>query len=145
MAVSVAAVMRQINNYFQVGCISGMIAISGNAIAPVPESPWVCVRGSWFHDDVYKLDDGKIRDVPVSLPDEEFEGRVWLLKPPADFLDLCKEISTYDDKNPVGAYQQETFGGYSYMRQATGKASTAWQDVFAVRLSAYRRPTTEVM
>lgn len=150
MAVSVAAVMRQINNYFEGGCISGMIAISGAAIVPKPDSPWVCIRGSWLHDGVYRVEDGKLvregqANYVWTLPDEEFDGRVWLLKPPEDFLDLCKEISAYDDKNPVGAYQQETFGGYSYMRQATGKAITAWQDVFAGRLSVYRRPTTEVM
>jgi hypothetical protein len=68
---------------------------------------------------------------------EEFDGRVWLLKPPADFLDLCAEISAYDDKNPAGAYAQESFGGYSYSRRNAG-GSTAWQDVFAGRLASYR-------
>ncbi len=143
MAVSVADVMRQISNYFEVGCISGRIAISGGAVAPVPQSPWVCVKGSWMHDGVYQVVDGKLDKLPGLLPDEEFEGRVWLLKPPADFLALCDEISAYDDKNPVGAYLKESFGGYSYMRrQVTGSA--AWEDVFAGRLAAFRRPFTEV-
>ena len=79
-----------------------------------------------------------MQDKDGALPDEQFTGRVWLLKPPADFLALCEEISTYDDKNPAGAYMQESFGGYSYMRRNSGERSTAWQDVFSGRLASYR-------
>lgn len=143
MAVSVAAVMRQINNFFEVGSISGRFAISGNAIAPAPESPWCYVSGSWMHDGAYRVTDGYLDEVLSDLPDEEFDGVVWLLKPPAAFLALCEEISAYDDKTPVGAYQQESFGGYSYMRRNTG-GSTAWQDVYAGRLAPYRKMYTEV-
>lgn len=143
MAVSVAAVMRQIHNYFEVGSISGVIAVSGNAIVPEPESPWCYVSGSWMHDGAWQVKDGKLVGLPDGLPDEEFNGRVWLLKPPADFLALCEEISAYDDKNPAGAYLQESFGGYSYMRRQT-TGSTAWQDVYAGRLAPYRRMFTEV-
>ena len=142
MAVSVAAVMRQINNFFEVGCIEGRIVISGNAIIPAPESPWCYVSGSWLHDGVYKLADGKIEQV-VLLPDEEFDGRIWLLKPPPEFLELCEEISAYDDKNPVGALMQESYGGYSYMRQQIS-GSSAWQTMFAKSLAPYRRMFTEV-
>lgn len=143
MAVSVAAVMRQINNYFEYGCIFGPIAVSGNAVAPVPDSPWCCIKGSLSHDGVWQLRDGKLQDMPGTLPDEEFDGRVWLLAPPADFLALCEEISVYDDKCPAGAYMQESFGGYSYMRSQAG--STAWQDVFAGRLAPYRKMYTGVV
>lgn len=143
MAVSVAAVMRHINNYFEVGCISGGFAISGNAIVPAPESPWCYVSGSWMHDGAWQVTSGTLQDMEGSLPDEEFDGRVWLLKPPPDFLALCEEISAYDQKNPVGAYLQESFGGYSYMRQQSS-GSKAWQDVYAGRLARYRKMFTEV-
>lgn len=141
MAVSVAAVMRHINNYFQVGSISGMIVISGNAIVPAPESPWCYVSGSWLHDGVWQVLGGKLQSMPGDLPDEEFDGRVWLLKPPADFLTLCEEISQYDDKNPVGAYTSEKFGGYSYTRAGEVKS---WMTAFAEKLWPYRRMYTEV-
>lgn len=144
MAVSVAAVMRQINNFFEVGHIDGLIVISGNAVTPAPESPWCCIRGSWLHDGVWQVCGGQLQDIPGNLPDEEYNGRLWLLKPPPDFLALCAEISAYDDKNPAGAYLQESFGGYSYMRRQTS-GSTAWQDVFAGRLAQYRHMWTEVM
>lgn len=143
MAVSVAAVMRQINNFFEVGCISGVIVISGNAIVPDPKTPWCCIRGSMCHDGVHMLAGPYLQGADTCGPDEEFDGRVWQLSPPADFLALCEEISNYDDKNPAGAYLQESFGGYSYTRQQT-TGSTAWQDVFAGRLAPYRRMFTEV-
>lgn len=143
MAISVAAVMRQINNYFEIGYIDGPVSIRGNALAPAPDTAWCCISGSRAHDGVWQVCGGKLQGMDGSLPDEEFEGRVWLLKPPAGFLTLCEEISTYDDKNPTGAYVQESFGGYSYMRRQGG-GSTAWQDVYAGRLAPYRRMFTEV-
>lgn len=144
MAVSVAAVMRQINNFFEVGSISGMIAISGNAIVPAPESPWCYISGSWFHNGAWKVSQGRLQDMPENLPDEEFDGRVWMLNPPPDFLALCEEISAYDDKNPTGALMQESFGDYSYMRNSA-TAGKGWQAAFAARLTPYRRVLTEVM
>lgn len=142
MAVSVAAVMRHINNYFEVGCIFGGFAISGNAIAPVPESPWCFVKGSWMHDGVHKVIGPGMLDISGFHADEEFEGRVWLLKPPAEFLALCELISAYDDANPVGALQAEKFGGYSKTRFAN--APHSWQGAFEAHLAPYRRMFTEV-
>lgn len=142
MAVSVAAVMRHINNYFEVGCISGGFAISGNAIVPAPESPWCYVSGSWMHDGAWQVTSGTLQDMEGSLPDEEFDGRVWLCKPPAEFLALCEQISAYDSQNPVGALQSEKFGGYSKTR--FHNAARSWQDAFAVHLAPYKRMFTEV-
>ena len=142
MAVSVAAVMRHINNFFEVGHIKGFFAISGNALSPVPETPWCYVSGSWMHDGLYRLADGKLEDVMDFLPDEEFDGLVWLLKPPAEFLALCELISAYDDANPVGALQAEKFGGYSKTRFTN--APQSWQGAFEAHLAPYRRMFTEV-
>nr|MBR4281672.1 hypothetical protein [Clostridia bacterium] len=143
MSVSVADVMRHINNYFEVGCLSGLMYIDGNAVIPAPEAPWCYISGSWMHEGVWQLCDGRIQDMPGNLPDEEFDGRVWLLKPPPDFLALCARISEYDDKNPAGALMTEKFGDYSYSRRSSA-SSYAWEDVFAKELRPYRRPFTEV-
>lgn len=143
MAVNVAAVMRQINNYFEVGHMDGTIVISGNAILPVPRAEWCFVKGSMTHDGVWQVSDGVLTDVTAYHPDEEFDGRIWLLSPPADFLALCSEISAFDDKNPTGAYLQESFGGYSYIR-SQNIAGRSWRDVFKERLAPYRRMFTEV-
>lgn len=143
MSISVAAVMRQINNFFEVGYVDGRFAISGNAIVPAPDSAWCYISGSMLHDGVWQVCGGKLQGMTGGLPDEEFDGRVWLLKPPADFLVLCDEISAFDEKNPVGALMQESFGGYSYMRQQSTVGGT-WQDAYAKRLTHYRRMFTEV-
>ena len=65
----------------------------------------------------------------------------------AAFVALVEEISAYDDKNPVGALQSESFGSYSYSRDSAGSVPGAagWQGAFAGRLNDYQRLTSEVM
>lgn len=144
MAVSVAAVMRQCRNYFEDGYIQGTFRITGNAL-PEVDWPWVFVSGSVFHDGVWQMQDGYLtgRD-ENELPDEEFTGKVWLLSPPHDFLALCKTIAEYEEKNPIGAPVQESFGNYSYMRNMRSGQSNGWASVFAGQLAPYRRMYTEV-
>ena len=73
---------------------------------------------------------------------------MWLLSPPASFLALAKQISEYDDKNPVDALQSESFGAYSYSRGASGTSvvgAAGWRGAFAAQLRDYQRLTSEVM
>ena len=143
MAVALAAVMRQIRNYFNRGDrpYSGEVTITGNVLLPAQAAPYVAIHGSAWHDGVYAVIGGALQDVPDGLPDETFTGLVWHLYPPADFLDLCKQISAYDDKHPTGAYASETFGDYSYSRSG---GAQPWQQAYAAQLNAYRRMFTEV-
>lgn len=146
MAVSVAAVMRQCRNYFQTGYIDGTFRITGNALHGVSGAHFVFISGSAYHDGVWEMCDSYLtgRDV-AGLHDEEFTGRVWLLNPPPEFLELCATIKTYEEKNPVGALVQERFGEYSYMRGQAGTARDAsWQVAFGLALAPYRRMFTEV-
>ena len=144
MAVSVAAVMRQCRNFFQTGYVDGTFSITGNRL-PVDDAPWVYVSGSAYHDGVWKLADGYLtgRDVD-GLPDETFTGRVWILNPPADFLDLCAEIVDYEKKNPLGAYVSESFGAYSYTRNYRAGMDQSWAAMFSAQLAPYRKMYTEV-
>lgn len=146
MAVSVAQVMRQCRNYFEIGYIDGTFRITGNALSDVPGGHWVYISGSLYHDGVWELCEGYLTGRDVSgLNDEEFDGRVWLLNPPPEFLDMCKAIKEYEEKNPVGALVQEKFGEYSYMRGQAGTARDAsWQSAFGPSLAPYRRMFTEV-
>ena len=146
MAVSVAAVMRQCRNYFETGYIDGTFRITGNALSGAEGAKWVFISGSLYHNAVWEIVDGYLtgRDVD-GLPDEEFDGRIWFLDPPPDFLELCKTIKTYEEKNPVGALAQERFGEYSYMRGMSGRASdSSWTAAFSAELLPYRRMYTEV-
>lgn len=146
MSVSVAAVMRQCRNYFETGYIDGTFRITGNALSGADGAHWVYISGSAFHNGVWEVCDGYLTGRSVEgLHDEEFEGRVWLLDPPEEFLELCETIKTYEEKNPVGAFVQERFGEYSYMRGQMGKAvDMGWQAAFAPALTEYRRMFTEV-
>lgn len=141
MALTVADVMRHINNIFDEGYIDGTFAISGDQLTVVPPYPWVCIQGSMMHDGVYRMQDGKLEGVGENLPDEEFTGRVWLLKPPPGFLRLCDEIIAYEAKNPTGALQSESFGSYSYTRGGSG----TWMATFGPNLWMYRKPFAKVV
>lgn len=147
MAVSVSAVMRHCRNYFETGYIDGVFRITGNALPEAKGAHFVYISGSMYHDGVWEICDGYLTGRDVSgLHDEEFDGRVWLLAPPIDFLETCKTIREYEEKNPVGAMQSESFGEYSYTRQSLSGANglTGWQAAFRGQLAPYRRMFTEV-
>ena len=105
MAVSVAAVMRQCRNYFETGYIDGTFRITGNALSGADGAHWVYISGSACHNGVWEVYDGYLTGRSVAgLHDEEFEGRIWFLDPPPEFLALCETIKTYVAKKPVGEY-----------------------------------------
>lgn len=144
MLQTVSALMSQCRNYFETGYIDGTFRITGNVLEGVEGAHYVYISGSLYHNGVWELCDGYLtgRDVG-GLHDEEFDGRVWVLTPPPDFLDLCKSIKAYDEKNPMSAIIRETFGGYSreWASEMMGKTGA---EVFANRLIVYRRMFTEV-
>lgn len=145
MAVSVAAVMRQCRNYFETGYIDGTFRITGNALSGADGARWVYISGSECHNGVWEVYNGYLTGRSVAgLHDEEFEGRIWFLDPPPEFLALCETIKTYEEKNPVGAFAQERFGEYSYMRNMRSGADTGWAASFRNELAQYRRMFTEV-
>lgn len=124
--------------------MTGEFVITGNSLSPAPDAPFVAIKGSAYHNGVYSLLDGEMIDAPDK--DETFDGVVYPLRPPDDFLALCKDISAFDDKSPVGAMQSETFGGYSYTRASGANGGVAtWQNAYASRLIPFKRMFSEVM
>ena len=77
-------------------------------------------------------------------PNETFDGCIWLLYPPRDFLALCEQIAEFETKTPVGALQSESLEGYSYSRASGKNGLLTWQEAFASRLRPYRRMFSEV-
>ena len=136
--------MCQCRNYFETGYIDGTFRIAGNVLEGVSGAHFVYISGSLYHDGVWEMCDGYLtgRDV-TGLHDEEFDGRVWFLNPPPDFLSICQSVKTYEEKNPMSAVIRETFGGYSreWANEMMGKSGA---EVFANRLIPYRRMFTEV-
>lgn len=95
------------------------------------------IVGSVFNDGVYKYGE-------ETLIDEEFDGAIWAMYVPADFVILASEISSWAVNNADtlnSPYQSESFGGYSYSKgnSASGTGAYGWQDQFAARLNPYRR------
>lgn len=140
MAVSMAAVMRRVRNFFERECIEDTFTITGGVLEPVPDAPYIAISGSAWHDGVFPAG-----PLPEPGHDEAFDGKVWGLHPPDDFIALCDEINAYNDKNPIGAPQSESFGAYSYTRGSTGSAAgNGWEAAFAGQLLPFRRMFTEV-
>ena len=96
------------------------------------------VIGSVFNDGVYCFNE------ELTLEDETFDGAIWLMAIPKDFLALAKEIEDWKEQY-AGAlnspYQSESFGGYSYSKASgkNGGGAVTWQDAFASKLNLYRR------
>ncbi len=149
MAVTVGAVMRECKNYFERGFGDGEHTIAEGSLQPndsLTAGAWVAIKGSAFHDGVFRLGGGgTLEGLPEGLPDETFVGRVWTLGPPADFLALCDEIAAFDRKTPVSGLASESFGQYS-RTMVTGRdgAVLHWQSAYAQRLATWRRMFTEV-
>lgn len=140
MSVTVAAVMRRVRNYFEQGYCRGSFDVVDGRLSPAPSAGWVAIQGSRFHDGVYPLTGGRLASLTENLPDEHFEGTVWLLAPPADFLALCERIRAYQESQDAQPLQSERFGDYSYTRASLRD----WSEAFARELIPFRRMMTEV-
>ena len=146
MAVSIAAVMRHCRNFFEVGYLDGTFRITGNALPDAKDAHYVYISGSMYHDGVWEICNGYLTGKSIEgLEDEEFDGRVWLLAPPIDFIETVKAMQEYEEKNPVSALASETFGGYSRTWATGGKPSDrSAMAVFRDSIAPYIRMFTEV-
>ena len=83
------------------------------------DGQYYLVSGSIFNDGVYQYHKGNT----APLQEETFNGVVVPLAIPKPFLSLVDEISEWQAKNGnLGAYQSESFGGYSYSRATNSRA-----------------------
>lgn len=130
-------VMREIRNYFPRDTYSGIFTIKNGIISPscLLNGQYYMIEGSLFNDGVHVYGD---TDAQTS---ETFDGYITVLAPPKAFLELVKEIESYQSKyGDATPYTSESFGGYSYSK-ATGSNGSAlsWADVFGKRLNAWRK------
>ena len=140
---------KECNNYFvydRKDMHFGDFAIVNGAL-DVSSSPMLLngqyfrIVGSVFNDGVYKYP-------ATGLKDEEFNGAIWSMSVPPDFVDLAKEIEDWlklDDvkKSIDSPYQSESFGGYSYSKESgtDGSGGVTWQTHFASKLNVWRKAT----
>lgn len=144
MAVSIDDVMRFCCNFFERGYRDGEFVLSDNTLSPTVDGGYVYISGSKHSDGAYRLGVSGQLLTDATLEDETFAGRVWALCPPPAFLALYEEIKAYEEKNPAGSLQSESFGAYSYSRSSGSNGTTTWQEAFSGRLACFRRMFTEV-
>ncbi len=137
MIVTVPDVMRLTRAYFPISHLDCNWAVTEGHLSPEAFLPgeWIAIE----HDGpagVYRLDArGRLPDVA----DTRWQGRIWRLSPPADFLRLCEEIAEWAAKHPDPTLASEQFGAYHYTRSAS-----SWAEAFAAALRPYVRMYTEV-
>lgn len=90
------------------------------------------IYGSVFNDGVYKFTGDLYFD-----NDETFEGVIFELRIPADFLKLVEEIESFQAKyGEASPYISESFGGYTYNK---GTREVSWRESFGNRLRTWRK------
>lgn len=146
MTHTIAAVMAETRNYFtrkEVPPISGSITISGGMVVSHEiNAPYIYIKGSTFRDGLWEMAGKSL--VKDNHPNETFDGCIWLLYPPNDFLYLCEQIAEFEAKTPAGALQSESLEGYSVTFASGKNGLLTWQEAFAFRLRPFRRMFTEV-
>ena len=148
-------VCRELNNYFEYDKVFGKFEIiNGSLILPqhlkaekgetlrIQDDQYFRIAGSVFNDGVYQFP-------ATGLHDETFDGALWLLAFPIDFVALVSDIEEWQKKNggvdsaAMSPFTSESFGGYSYLKGSSdtgsGKGANTWQGAFKARLNAYRR------
>ena len=145
----ISAVCAHIHNYFEVDDATGERLIypgtytieNGSITLPfLDDGQYFRVFGSKKNNGVhvYGADD---------LKDETFNGVIWEMRPPQEFLELVDEISDWMDKygdtmkNP---YQSEdVIGVYRYTKMTSGKVTgdyiATWQNVYKDQLNEWRK------
>ncbi|ANU42190.1 hypothetical protein ADH75_02975 [Flavonifractor plautii] len=131
-------VLQHLNNWFLVpeGIHAGEFTVQDGSITLpfLQTGQYFRVMGSVFNDGLHQYP-------AQDMTDETFDGVLWALAVPKAVISLADEIAVWDEKNGAqGPYTSESFGGYSYSK-ATNASGVAvgWQDVFKIRLNAWRR------
>ena len=104
------------------------------------------IVGSDFNDGVHQTPSEDCGETGT-LTDETFDGAVWAMSVPPDFLLLAGEVEDWRTRYEAAAsspYSMESYGGYT-RQKASGRNSNGqstvitWQTVFAQRMNQYRK------
>ena len=116
---------------------NGGVYCNGVAIG-LAEGQYFRVIGSVFADGVHVYPD-------TETTVESFDGAVWAMAVPPDFLSLAQEIEDWNTNarpKMLGPYSSENLSssGYSYQRQsAEDMAKADYKTVFGARLNKWRK------
>ena len=141
-------ICAEIRNYFTYDEDKhiGDFSITDGVITPAIAIPtdYIRIAGSRKNDGVHKVSANDLVD------ESEFHGSVWVMSIPKDFLDLVDEIEAWQakyggiDSELMSPFISESFGGYSYTKNASSSGSgsdggTTWQSTFSTRLNIWRK------
>ena len=133
-----AELCAEVRNYFETDKRFGDFTITGGTFAPsdfIKNGQYFRIIGSTFNDGVYQYP-------TTELKDESFNGAVWVMSVPPDFIALSTEIEEYNNSD-VGKpypYISESFGGYAYEKATDSNgAPISWQKYFAKSLNHWRK------
>lgn len=130
----------ELNNYFVKDIHHGTFTISGGVLGPLDflqNGQYFRIVGSVFNDGVYQYGaEG------IAFLDETFDGSIWSMAVPPDFIALAHEIEKWQQSDAAkpSAYTSESFGGYSYTRATNSQGmAVTWKDAFSSRLNKWRK------
>lgn len=139
-----AKICREVNNWFQTEIWTGQFKIENGIInldkiieeGDLQNGQYFRIMGSIFNDGVYEFP-------AEDLKDETFNGAVWCMAVPQEFLQLVEDIEKWESTYAEflnSPYQSESFGGYSYSK-ASGESGGAvtWKSQFKPDLNKWRK------
>ena len=146
MTISVNDLCRECNNYFEYQKVFNTFTISNGSMdlsglvedGAVQDGQFIRIVGSIFNDGVYQYPFTGLRD-------ETFDGAIWLMAVPTDFMGLIADVNdwlTNYGEQALSPFQSESFGGYSYSKASGGANGTdagSWQGQFKSRLNKWRK------
>lgn len=136
-----------LKNWFERDSVTGTFAIENGALPgevadKLLDGQYFRIVGSILNDGVHKYTADTAID---TLHDETFTGAVWMLAIPSEVVEIAEEIEAWNEKNAdavASPFQSESLssGSYSYTKASGDSiASLTWQNVFASRLTQWRK------
>lgn len=121
----------------------GIITTKSGENLDLKSGQYFRIIGSIFNDGVHL-------NPAADLIDEEFEGAIWTMAIPQEFISLATEIEAWQakyggiDSEAMSPFSSESFGGYSYSKSGGGASdgtsnAGTWRGVFASRLNRWRK------
>ena len=131
---------QELHNWFEREIHTGSFTITGGNITAdfLQDGQYFRIAGSIFNDGIHQYP-------ATDLREETFDGAVWALAIPKEFINLCDRITAFNAKVDEMAlvekgYASENFGGYSYTLSSSAPAGMlAWEKRINAGKSAWRK------
>ena len=141
---------HELNNYFERSKYIGKFEIKDGVITSLDDGNMGLLDGQYFRVIGSVFNDGVHQYPPEDLKDESFDGAVWTMAVPPEFLTLAEDIDKWQamygavDSEAMSPFTSESFGGYSYSKSGGGTSDSTsnagtWQGTFASRLNKWRK------